>query len=200
MDNVIEFFIEVGKLKNLERSGWFVEGIEKPESVADHSFRTALAVLVLGKDRKDLDLNRAIKIALVHDIEESRTGDILIDWKMKYYGERAKKLKDFENHGISKEEKKKRGLEAMQKLSGILGDSGKEIFDLWKEYEEGKTREAVFVKSVETFEMLLQAFEYEKSEKIRLDWFDHQQNWDNIKDEEIRELVLEIVEMRKQEM
>ncbi len=199
MDNLIKFFTEIGKLKDIERSGWVVEGIRNPESVADHSFRTALAVLVLGNGRKDLDLNRAVKIALAHDIEESQTGDILIDWKIKGFGEKAKRLNDFEKHGITKEEKMGRGLEAMKNLSSILGESGKEIFDLWKEYEEGQTKEAVFVKSVETFEMLLQAYEYEKEQNIKLGWFEHQQNWDNIKDEQIKKLVLRIVEKRKED-
>lgn len=197
MNKLIEFFIEAGKLKGLERTGWVVEDIKSPESVADHSFRTALAVLVLAKSRQDLDLDRAVKIALVHDVEESLTGDILIDWKIEKHAEKAKRLKDLENHGITKDEKKLRGLEAIKKLTSLLGSSGKDLFDLWKEYEEGKTNEAIFVKSVETFEMLLQAYEYEKSQNLHLDWFDHKENWDNIKDEEIRKLVLEIVEMRK---
>ena len=38
----------------------------------------------------------------------------------------------------------------------------KELFELWIEYENGVTNEALFVKSIDKFEMLVQAFEYEK--------------------------------------
>ena len=41
-----------------------------------------------------------------------------------------------------------------------------EIFSLWQEYENGETMEAKFVKDLDKFEMILQAFEYEKCEKL----------------------------------
>ena len=41
-----------------------------------------------------------------------------------------------------------------------------EIFSLWQEYENGETMEAKFVKDLDKFEMILQAFEYEKCNNI----------------------------------
>jgi len=39
---------------------------------------------------------------------------------------------------------------------------GKEIFDLWCEYEDGVTAEGKVVKQLDKLEMILQASEYEK--------------------------------------
>ncbi len=191
----MEFFIEIGKLKNIERSGWLVEGIKNPESVADHSFRTALMALVLAKGREDIDANKAVKMALVHDIAESQIGDVLVDWKIKYLGEKAKRIDG--THGMTQEEKIRIEKNGMEKLVSLLGGDGNEIFGLWKEFEERKSKEAVFVKSVEVFETLLQCFEYEKDQNIEIDWFDHKENWEKIKDAEIKNLALKILEYRK---
>lgn len=46
-----------------------------------------------------------------------------------------------------------------------------ELFALWQEYEEAKTPEALLVKDLDKFEMIVQAFEYEKSDKTLLDSF-----------------------------
>jgi putative hydrolases of HD superfamily len=49
----------------------------------------------------------------------------------------------------------------------LLGNSlqSQEIFSLWQEYENCETMEAKFVKDLDKFEMILQAFEYEKCKK-----------------------------------
>ena len=51
---------------------------------------------------------------------------------------------------------------------------GKEIFDLWNEYEDGETPAARVAKQLDKYEMIVQADEYEKAnidEKKRLDSF-----------------------------
>lgn len=68
--------------------------------------------------------------------------------------------------GISKEEKHAKEMEAMRSLVDTLGGTpvAEEIFQLWLEYEENQTKEAKFVKDLDKFEMIVQAFEYEKGE------------------------------------
>lgn len=55
------------------------------ESVAEHSFSTALYVLVIGEDLRDqgqvIDVELAVKRALLHDIEESHSGDFIRSFK-----------------------------------------------------------------------------------------------------------------------
>lgn len=50
---------------------------------------------------------------------------------------------------------------------GLLGDTtmAQEIVDLWQEYEDASTPEALFVKDLDKFEMIVQALEYEKCKK-----------------------------------
>ncbi|CAJ0905374.1 6873_t:CDS:2 [Entrophospora sp. SA101] len=65
-------------------------------------------------------------------------------------------------------------VEAMKHLcKELLNDSqqSKEIFDLWQEYEDGISNEAKFVKDLDKFELILQAFEYEQSQNKDLEEF-----------------------------
>src|SRR5262245_5025299 len=64
----------IDDLKQLERTGWAKRGIEIPESVADHSFGTAVMALVLA-GQAGVDQNKSIKMALIHDVAESVVGD-----------------------------------------------------------------------------------------------------------------------------
>lgn len=52
----------------------------------------------------------------------------------------------------------------MNSFIKTLGDTEmiKEIASLWHEYEDAKTSEALFVKDLDKFEMIVQAVEYEK--------------------------------------
>lgn len=191
----IEFLREAGKLKATKRMGWVLEGISQPESVADHSFRIALMALVFGLSRKDLDVDKAIKMALIHDLAECETGDILVDWKMEWH-KKAGKDKDLGgNHGITQEQKvalERKAMEALVKKTA----KGKEILALWEEFEEGKTREAAFVKSLDRLEMFLQALEYEQSLKVDLShWFYSFRNV--MPDQQVREAFKEILRLRK---
>ncbi len=52
---------------------------------------------------------------------------------------------------------------AMEEIRRIVGDPlGEELFELWKEYEELETTEAIYCKDIDKFEMVMQAYEYEK--------------------------------------
>ena len=65
-----------GRLKTATRHCWTASG--RQESVADHSWRMALMVLLLYKEPefRDLDLDRVIRMCLIHDLGECFTGDI----------------------------------------------------------------------------------------------------------------------------
>jgi len=144
-NKLLDFFILAGKLKNEKRRGWKVSGVKNIESVADHSYRLALMTYVIGS-KMDLDVNKAMKMALVHDIAEAIVGDVIV-WK------------DFD---MTKEEKRRKESEAIEKIREMLGDHSKGIIELWEEYEERKTKEAKLVHDVDSLEMILQAMEYKK--------------------------------------
>ncbi len=78
MENVIKFIHEVGSLKLVPRSGWMKLGIKLPESVAEHSFRTAVIafILALKSGEKMEKACRAAVAALFHDLHETRIMDL----------------------------------------------------------------------------------------------------------------------------
>jgi putative hydrolase of HD superfamily len=153
-ERLIDFFQEVSRLKEIQRAGWIIDGVKEPESVAEHIFMTAFMTMSLGQGRNDINLLKAVKMALVHDIMESRTGDLVLPHK-KYRG------RPLEN-SIPHEQKHEIEKKGMTELASILGKEGLEYLSLWEELEEGKTPEAVFVKQVDWLQLGFQAFEYEK--------------------------------------
>lgn len=75
MKRIIEFLFEVGMLKRTPRSGYQFLG-SGGESVADHSFRTAVIGYVLASLEPDADQDKVIRMCLFHDLPEARTGDL----------------------------------------------------------------------------------------------------------------------------
>ena len=145
----IDFQILMGRLKHLERSGPKMYEIKHCETVASHCFRTALMALYLETDlsEQNIDVNKVIKMALIHDAGEAIIGDIVpTKWQ------KGKK--------ISKPEKHKKELEAIISMS--------ERFDVpfvWQTFndiEQRKTLEASMVKDLDIFECVQQAYEYIK--------------------------------------
>ena len=77
LSRISDFLFEAGQLKNLARTGWHT--IRAPrESVAEHSFRTAILGYVLAKMAKLSDEDEAmlVKACLFHDLHEARMGDL----------------------------------------------------------------------------------------------------------------------------
>ena len=70
---LVNFFFEVGMLKKTPRTGYRFLGTGG-ESVADHSFRTAVIGYALCEG-EDVDRNKVVLMCLFHDIAEARTGD-----------------------------------------------------------------------------------------------------------------------------
>ncbi len=148
-EELYEFFSIAGRLKETYRFGE-VPAMAGKESSADHSWRLALMAMVLGDELKlKIDADRAVRIALVHDIAESLTGDV--DIRLVY------------ENKISKEEKEKEERAAMEKMCSTLAGEQKElVMELWNEYEEAKTPEARFIKALDKIEGLAHLVEFGK--------------------------------------
>ena len=72
---LLNFVSEIGKLKDITRTGWELYSVNNPESVADHSFRLAVLSMLYAEKLK-LDTEKCIKLALIHDMCEVYTKDI----------------------------------------------------------------------------------------------------------------------------
>ena len=70
----IDFLHTVEKLKCRTRHSFTTNG--RQESVADHTCRLALMALLCADNYPELDMNRVIRMCLVHDLGEAVTGDI----------------------------------------------------------------------------------------------------------------------------
>lgn len=74
LKRIVEFLFETGMLKKTPRTGYRFLG-SGGESVADHSFRTAVIGYVLASKEPDIDLKKILLMCLFHDLPEARTGD-----------------------------------------------------------------------------------------------------------------------------
>jgi putative hydrolase of HD superfamily len=169
MKHHLNFLVEIGKLKGKERRGWVVHQIKNSETTAEHIFHLALLVFVLGR-RKKINMERAIKMALIHDLcevyspdltpydpllpkDKKKIKEILKCWPK--FTPAMKKKKEIDKHKM--EEK------ALNKLiSGLPHDLKNEIMGLWLDYENGQTKEGRFVKQADKMVNFLQGIEYWK--------------------------------------
>lgn len=139
---LFDFFNIVAELKKVPRKGWKEKiGLENPESVADHSYGTAVMAMVLS-DLKGFNAEKTLKMALLHDLAESITGDFTPDEISK-----IDKI-EMEDQIIS---------EILSKLPPNLAVSYEYI---WKEYRDGKSNESILVHEIDRLEMALQARKY----------------------------------------
>jgi len=75
MKRLANFLFEVGMLKRTPRTGFQFLG-SGAESVAEHSFRTAIIGYTLAKLDGQADAARVMQLCLFHDLPEARTGDL----------------------------------------------------------------------------------------------------------------------------
>lgn len=145
----IEFLETLYTLKDEQRTGWVERGITYPESVAAHTCGTALLALMLADEQDDVDTDRAVKMALIHDIHESVSGDI------------AKKDDMSDAEITDKQEQEHSGYEHLMDRLPDRFDRDV-VQELWTAYEDRSTTTARFVKDLDLLDMVIQAYIYEK--------------------------------------
>ncbi|RRJ28706.1 HD domain-containing protein [Halocatena pleomorpha] len=145
----VDSLLEAYELKDELRSGWVLRGIEDPESVAAHTWGTAMLCLLFA-DEAGINPNEAVSMALVHDLAEARTGDIPTRAE-----EGAQRI-----HPDTKEQQEK---EVMRDLANGLAS---QLFqELWEEYEARNTPLSQFTKDMDLIDNCLQALKYERQER-----------------------------------
>ena len=144
-----KFFKLSGLLKNEKRKGWILKtGIMEPESVADHTFRMTLMAMIIG-DINNLDTCKMIRMAILHDLGEAITGDLLPQ-------EKINKKQEEEN--------------AMEQILNLLPKKiSMQYSSVWRELKMGLSLEAKLVKQIDRFEMAFQALEYSGVSNIKND-------------------------------
>ncbi|AJZ91112.1 hydrolase [Klebsiella michiganensis] len=127
MSEAIHFLMEIDKLKLVQRRTKII-GHEQHEDSAEHSWHFAVAAMSLAPwAREDVDIQRVIQMALLHDIVEIDVGDVLV------YDIAAREA-------IAEKE-----AVAARRLFGLLPEpQGPQFLALWEEYEAGTTPDARF--------------------------------------------------------
>ena len=81
-----------GRLKRTTRHCW--TELDRKESVADHSWRIALMAMLLTPEFPDTDMDKVIRMCLIHDLGEAFTGDIPTFWKTEADEQKEERLFD----------------------------------------------------------------------------------------------------------
>lgn len=139
LERQLSFIREADRLKQIERRSFLLDGSRR-ENVAEHSWHLGLMVLMLAEHAADpdLDVPRALKMVLIHDLVEIDAGDTYA------YDEEAMSCKD------------ERERVAAERIFGILPDDQAEALRaLWEEFEAGETAEARFANAMDRLQPVL---------------------------------------------
>ena len=128
------------RLKKLPRNGWIFRGIDKPDTIASHSFGVTLIILLIIDEFEGINREKLLKMAIIHDLGESIITDI------------PKETMDF----LTKSMKEKAEEKAIRRVLGNYD----ELQQLIVEYNKGETLEAKILFAADKLEMLIQALEY----------------------------------------
>lgn len=143
---VLKVYMELNHLKQLYRQGWLHRGVpaERCESVAEHCFGVAtLALLLADAHFPDLDRDKLLRMALLHELGEIYAGDLTPADR------------------VPVDEKHRREADSVSRVLGGVPE-GQKYLESWREYAEGESAEARFVREVDRLEMGLQALVYER--------------------------------------
>lgn len=148
-ETFLTILTRAGRLKTTTRHCWTASG--RQESVADHSWRMALMALLLSKETefRDLDLDRVIRMCLIHDLGEAFTGDIPTFAK----GDRAVEQDCWANW-----------------LATFPEDNRQEWQTLLEEMEAQETREARLCKALDKLEAVISHNESDRDTWLPLEY------------------------------
>jgi putative hydrolase of HD superfamily len=148
---MLSLLIELQRLKQLDRTGWTLRGLPNgTESVGSHSFGVACAAMLLADElvRQGVEVNveKVLRISLLHDWAETRVGDMPRTAK-KYFGADASR---------------KAETAAFADIVSPLTDRS-QYLDLYDDYERRASLEARLVKAADVVDLLVQVLALERA-------------------------------------
>src|ERR671933_2009125 len=150
---MISVLLELQRLKRLDRTGWVLRGLPPgAESVAAHSYGVALTAMLLADECAArgvaLDVGRVLRIALLHDLQETRTGD-LPRTVADYYGAETRRAAE------------------RAAFDDVMRGAGRRhaerYAELHEDYESRASVEARLVKAADVLDLLAQALAFERA-------------------------------------
>lgn len=138
LEQQFEFFREIDKEKFIGRQTYLTGG-ERKENDAEHAWHMAIMAILLNEyANEEIDVLKTVTMILIHDIVEIDAGDTYA------YDEEGKATQ------------REREVKAADRLFQMLPeDQGKKLRGLWEEFEEAKTPEARFARTMDHIQPLM---------------------------------------------
>lgn len=163
--------IELQRLKSLERTGWMLRGLGSgSESVADHSYGVAVVSMLLADELASrgvkVDVEKLLRIALMHDWAEARVGD-MPRTATQYFGADVRQNAE---------------RAAFDDIVRACGERQQKLYsELHEDYERRASIEARLVKAADMIDLLIQTLAYERAGARGLDEF-----WDGVEEVDLK--------------
>lgn len=146
---LLDFLTAIEKLKCNTRHSWASDG--RRESVAEHSWRTAVMAMLMRDEFPEINIDRVVKMCLIHDIGEAITGDVPAFYKT--------------------DQDEESETEAVRTLLAMLPPNYEaEFSELFAEMKEKQTPEARLFKALDNMEAVLSHNEADLSTWLPLEY------------------------------
>ncbi|MEM1403874.1 MAG: HD domain-containing protein [Pseudomonadota bacterium] len=127
LDSLTDFFFHLDELKAVDRRT-YIRGGERRENSAEHSWHLAMACWCYAESlEEDFDVDRLIRLALVHDLGEIGAGDTFL-------------------YGVGRETAHIAERESVVRTNAFPGNAIADLVQLWEEQENGASKEARLLK------------------------------------------------------
>ena len=146
---LVDFLGIIGQLKRNTRHVWGENG--RQESVAEHSWRLAVMALLVSGEFEELDINKVVKMCLIHDFGEAITGDIPSFYK-------------------TKQDREKEDLAVSGLLQKLPDDLANEFTELFTEMAKLESPEAKLFKALDRLEAIISHNESPLSTWLELEY------------------------------
>ena len=161
-ENVVKYYVLCNKLKDVIRTGWKDWKVKRDrlESVAEHIYCVQMLAIAMQSEYKyDIDFSKVLLMLAVHELEEIYIGDLTL-------------------FQVLKEEKEKMGHEAIEKVLSCLLNK-EQIKMLILEFDERKTKEALFAYQCDKLECDLQSKLYDEEGCVDLNSQEGNETYNN---------------------
>ncbi len=138
LDALFDFFREIDKEKLIERKTYVTDAV-RWETDAEHAWHMAIMTILLSEySNEPIDVLKTVTMLLIHDLVEIDAGDTYA------YSDVSK---------AAQHESEEKGA---ARIFGLLpAEKGKKLYDLWMEFEEGKTAEAKFAHAMDNIQPMM---------------------------------------------
>ena len=137
LPSIVSFLQRAERLKATRRSGWTSTG--EPETVAAHTWRLCLMAMVLSDQFPEVNVDRVIRMLVIHDLGEALHGDIPAPQQATAGAKAADERRDL-----------------LELLTPLPAETREMIVHLWDEYEACETLEARLAKGLDKLETIMQ--------------------------------------------